>query len=96
MPQVNAFDANGFYVHNCGEQPLLPYESCNLGSINLARMLKQEGDRTVIDYEKLGEVVDNAVWFPGQRDRHKQVPAPANRKSHQGLMKDWPWGDGLC
>ncbi len=28
IPGINAFDANGFYVHNCGEQPLLPYESC--------------------------------------------------------------------
>jgi Intein/homing endonuclease len=27
VPGVNAFDANGFFVHNCGEQPLLPYES---------------------------------------------------------------------
>jgi ribonucleoside-diphosphate reductase alpha chain len=43
----------------CGEQPLLPYESCTLGSINLSRMVK---DRA-IDFSKLKEVVHNAVHF---------------------------------
>ncbi len=47
----------------CGEQPLLPYESCNLGSINLARMLKRSSRGCQIDYEKLGGVVKTAVRF---------------------------------
>ena len=59
IPGINAFDANGFYIHNCGEQPLLPYESCNLGSINLSRMV-EEGK---IKWEKLRETVRNAVHF---------------------------------
>ncbi len=57
IPMMNAFDANGLYVHNCGEQPLLPHESCNLGSINLARMLHYDGDSTGIDREKLAETI---------------------------------------
>lgn len=47
----------------CGEQPLLPYESCNLGSINLVEMLKYGGDKYEIDYEKLEDTVKNAVHF---------------------------------
>ena len=47
----------------CGEQPLLPYESCNLGSINLAEMLQQGDSSFEIDYPRLANTVKTAVRF---------------------------------
>ncbi len=47
----------------CGEQPLLPYESCNLGSINLLACVGKNKSGKYIDYEKLGDLVDIAVHF---------------------------------
>ncbi len=47
----------------CGEQPLLPYESCNLGSINLTKMLKKGELGWEIDYQLLRNTITLAVHF---------------------------------
>ncbi len=47
----------------CGEQPLLPYESCNLGSINLAQHLVEQNGIYQMDWEKLKETTRTAVHF---------------------------------
>lgn len=47
----------------CGEQPLLPFESCNLGSINLLACVGKSDKDTYIDYEKLGDIVDTSIHF---------------------------------
>ncbi|MEG2595923.1 MAG: adenosylcobalamin-dependent ribonucleoside-diphosphate reductase, partial [Ruthenibacterium sp.] len=47
----------------CGEQPLLPYESCNLGSINLVKMLTKTQSGYAIDYDLLRDTVRESVHF---------------------------------
>ena len=60
VPGINAFDANGIVAHNCGEQPLLPYEACCLGSINLGKYVTNNAH---VDWDNLGKLVNVAVRF---------------------------------
>jgi ribonucleoside-diphosphate reductase alpha chain len=59
IPTVHAFDANGLYVHNCGEQPLSAWAVCNLGAINLAAYVKEKQ----FDYDIFAKDVQVAVRF---------------------------------
>ncbi|MGM0651334.1 MAG: LAGLIDADG family homing endonuclease [Bacillota bacterium] len=97
VPGINAFDANGLVVHNCGEQPLLPYEACCLGSINLGKYVTSESK---IDWNTLAEDIETIVRFldnvidasnyviPEIAAMHKE----GNRKIGLGIMG---WHDML-
>ncbi|MDI6752994.1 MAG: adenosylcobalamin-dependent ribonucleoside-diphosphate reductase [Thermodesulfobacteriota bacterium] len=84
-PQVGSFEA----TNPCGELPLLPYESCNLASINLARMVRGN----VLDWEKLTEYIRWSIRFLDDVIEVNQFPLPqiqkitlANRKVGLGVM----------
>ncbi|OGW67595.1 MAG: hypothetical protein A3H49_07925 [Nitrospirae bacterium RIFCSPLOWO2_02_FULL_62_14] len=92
-PFSHSMICNGIVVHQCGEQPLLAYESCTLGSVNLAKFVTGAPHKPAIDFKRLADVTNHAVRFLDDVLDMNHYPLPAiaaitkaNRKIGLGVM----------
>jgi ribonucleoside-diphosphate reductase alpha chain len=91
---TNNFIADFMVVHNCGEQPLPPYGTCNLGSLDVSKFIKrQDNAKPMIDYEGLADCVKLGVIFLDSVIDVAEWPLPeikewveANRPIGLGVM----------
>ncbi|MDJ0929131.1 MAG: ribonucleotide reductase N-terminal alpha domain-containing protein [Gammaproteobacteria bacterium] len=94
VPGINAFDANGLHAHNCGEQPLPPYGSCLLGSVNLTKFVEDAfTDQARFNWEEFRKVVkvftrmlDNVVEINGLPLEQQRQEIYRKRRHGMGFL----------
>ncbi|MFZ2235629.1 MAG: LAGLIDADG family homing endonuclease, partial [Dokdonella sp.] len=94
IPGINTFDGNGLHAHNCGEQPLPPYGSCLLGSVNLTTFVRDPfGPKARFDWDEYREVVrvftrmlDNVVEINGLPLQKQRDEIQSKRRHGMGFL----------
>ncbi|HJP41602.1 MAG TPA: vitamin B12-dependent ribonucleotide reductase [Dehalococcoidia bacterium] len=71
----------------CGEQPLYPFDSCNLGSINLGHMTTDGSDGRIVDYERLGRVVRSSVHLLDNVIEMNRYPIPEIAETSHAIRR---------
>ena len=71
----------------CGEQPLYSYDSCNLGSINLARFVVGEAGAKAVDFERLGSAVHRCVHLLDNVIEMNQYPIEEIEETSQAIRR---------
>ena len=71
----------------CGEQPLLPYEACVLGSINLSKYVRCKQNKSSIDFNTLADDINTAVRFLDDAIDVNKYPLPDLEVMHKGNRK---------
>ena len=88
IPGANAFDANGIYVHNCGEIPLPPYGACDLGSINLTAFVRDGFmEHATLDLDAVAETVRVAVRMMDNVIDVSRFPLPPQAEMAHGTRR---------
>ena len=71
----------------CGEQPLYPYDSCNLGSINLGHFTKGAPGQKTVDFEALGTVVRRTVHMLDNVIEMNNYPIPEIAETSHAIRR---------
>ncbi len=90
---INARDGPVRVTNPCGEEPLYPYESCNLASINVAKFIREEDGKTFFDWDRFRETVrkitrmlDNLITMNRYPIREIDIATKETRRVGVGIM----------